>query len=288
MNSSPRSVLVTGCSTGIGRATALLLSERGYRVFAGVRSPEQMAELSAIGSPLLTPLTLKVTSESDIASAQQLIQESCPEGLYGLVNNAGVGLPSAVELSSANDLRELLEINTIAPLRLIQTFLPMLRMTKGRVVNMSSMNGYVSIPSVGAYSASKFALEALSDALRVELRPWQISVSIIRPGQVRTPIFAKAGAEIVVRKEDIPHELRNGYEEFYDRAAKYSERGVDAPTRPENVARVVLKALEARWPRPYYQVGLDAHRMNVLKRVVPTRVLDRLLARAMGLMERVD
>ncbi|MDZ4659143.1 MAG: SDR family oxidoreductase [Bythopirellula sp.] len=287
MQNSIRTVLVTGCSTGIGRATVELLAARGFQVVAAVRDARHFAELQSLHKNI-KPLLLDVTSEADVARAVNELRAVAPQGLYGLVNNAGVGLPSAVELTTPDELRQLFEVNTIAPLRLIQAFLPMLRQTRGRIVNVTSMNGALALPMVGAYSASKFALEALSDTLRVELRPWRISVSTVRPGQVRTAIFDKAGAALVTRVPAIPPELRAVYEPMYGQGAYFNERGVNSPTRPEAVSKAILRALTARWPRAHYHVGIDAHVMNFAKRYFPTRLLDRVLARVMGTLRRLD
>lgn len=287
MENVPRTVLVTGCSTGIGRATAELLADKGFQVFAGLRSQSIATELAARHSNI-TPVLLDVTSEDDVASAVEGINRAAPHGLYGLVNNAGVGLPSAVELTTPDELRQLLEINTVAPLRVIQACLPLLRKTKGRIVNVSSMNGTMALPMVGAYSASKFALEALSDTLRVELRPWQISVSLVRPGQVRTMIFEKARAALTERLSAIPPELRPGYEKMYERASQFNERGAVSRTLPAAVARAIGHALSARRPRTHYHVGLDAHGVRIAKWHVPTRIVDRALARVMQMLHPLD
>lgn len=285
MNTSRRTVFVTGCSSGIGRATALLLAEKGFRVFAGLRSEQQAAELASAAQGKLTTLLIDVTRGEDIARAVATIHPACPNGLYALVNNAGVALAAATELTTADELRNLFEVNTIAPLRMIQNCLPLLRQTHGRIVNVSSMNGTQALPMVGAYSASKFALEALTNTLRVELRPWRISLSLIRPGQVRTPIFTKARAQIDERRAKLPTELLSTYEEFYTRSAKFNDRGAKSRTSPEDVAQVVLRALNSRWPKVHYHVGLDAHGMNLLRFVHP-KLVDRVLSRIMGMHKK--
>lgn len=287
MDQTCKTVLVTGCSSGIGRATAVLLAKSGYRVLAGVRSPEQGEQIYCPELPSLEPLLLDVTNDDDVAHAISFIKETSPDGLYGLVNNAGVGLPSAVELSTPEEVRELLEVNTIAPLRIIQDCLPLLRRAQGRVINMSSMNGTMALPMVGAYSASKFALEALSDTLRVELRPWRIPVTIIRPGQVRTSIFVKARDSLDERCQSIPVELKNGYDVMYERAGQFNDRGAKSSTSPEKVAAVVLRALQAKWPRTHYVVGMDALGMQLAKSLVPQRLLDRALARTMKMLKPI-
>lgn len=285
MRENLRTVLVTGCSSGIGRAVAIKLTEKGYRVLATVRNDADAQSLRELGLPQLHAMLLDVTDDGSVARAVDQVQELSPQGLYALVNNAGAGLPAAVELSTIDEVRHLLEVNTLGPLRMIQSFLPLLRAGGGRIINMSSMNGTLALPMVGAYSASKFALEALSDTLRVELRPWQIPVVIVRPGQVRTSIFAKARKLLNTRIRQIPMELRNGYEVMYQRAGQFNDRGAESSTTSEMVAITVQKALEARWPRTHYLVGYDALGMQLAKLVLIPRLFDRFLARAIGALK---
>ena len=288
MASPARTVLITGCSSGIGRATAQLLAESDFRVLAGVRKESDGNELSASVSKNVEPIVLDVTSADAVDRATKHVEATSPNGLFALINNAGMGLPSAVELTTPDELRTLLEVNTIGPLQLIQNCLPLLRRGGGRIINISSLNGRMALPMVGAYSASKFALEALSDTLRVELRPWRIPVSIVRPGQVRTPIFDKAREAIIKRQREIPPELKPGYDELYARTAEFNERGAKSRTSPEDVAAVVLRALTATNPKPHYHVGIDAHLMRRLNAYLPQRLIDRLLARVMGVLKPLE
>lgn len=287
MSEDVRTVLITGCSSGIGLATARTLAESGFRVLATVRNEDQVDSLRDPALPLLEPVLMDVTSEDDVLRTVEYIKQTCPQGLYALVNNAGAGLPAAVELSSIDEVRGLFEVNTLGPLRMIQRCLPALRLGGGRILNISSMNGTIALPMVGAYSATKYALEALSDTLRVELRPWRIPVVIIRPGQIRTSIFAKARESLNARRQGIPAELRNGYDVMYARAGKFNERGAKSRTAPEDVAKVVLKALEAKRPRTHYWVGFDALGMQLAKAGTPRRLLDRILARVIGALKPV-
>ena len=288
MTHPQQTVLITGCSSGIGKASARLLAEQGFRVLAGVRCPKHAEEISDPALLNLEPVLLDVTSDDNVTQLVESLTDSCPQGLYAVINNAGVGLPSAVELSKLDEVRNLFEVNTIAPLRIIQNCLPLLREAGGRVINISSMNGTMALPMVGAYSASKFALEALSDTLRVELRPWRIPVSIIRPGQVRTSIFDKARDALDERRSEIPEQLKDGYEVMYMRAAKFNERGANSHTSPEKVAAVVLQALTAKRPKARYHVGIDAHGMKLANAVMPQPVIDRALARVMSVLKPVD
>lgn len=286
MQNSGRTVLITGCSTGIGRASALMLAERGFTVYGGVRNEQHAAELATVHAAI-TPLLLDVTNEQHVTSAVEVLAAASPQGLWGLVNNAGVGLPAAVEFTSREDLLRLFEVNTIAPLRLMQACLPLLRLARGRIVNVTSMNGVIALPMVGGYSASKFALEALSDTLRIELRPWGVSVSTVRPGQIRTPIFDKAGAALTDRTAAILPDLLVGYEKMYARGSFFNERGVKSPTPPEAVAKAILHALTARAPRPHYHVGIDAQVLKFARGWLPTRLRDRIIARVMGTFKRL-
>ena len=282
MNTPRRTVLVTGASSGIGLATAELLAERGFHVLAGIRSELGREAVETRRLENLHAVQLDVTCGEDVGSLVERIDQICPEGLYALVNNAGVGPPSAVELTDLDEFRQTLEVNTIAPLRMMQACLPALRRGRGRIVCMSSMNGLVSLPMVGAYSASKFALEALCDALRIELRPWKIPVIVIRPGQVSTAIFEKARIALAARSQAIPQETLAGYSRLYARAAKFNERGAGTGARPQAVARAVLKSLQARRPRPSYIVGFDAWGLAALKTILPTKWLDVLIGSASG------
>lgn len=279
-----RVILVTGCSTGIGKSIVERLVNDGFHIYAGLRCEPSASEWA--GHESVTPVRLDVTSDEQVDKAVQKIQQESGE-LFALVNNAGLAAPAATELTTLEELRSLLEVNTVGVLRLIQACLPLLRESGGRIVNISSMNGVVALPMVGAYSASKFAMEALSDTLRVELRPWGIPISVIRPGQIRTAIFDKAGAALAQRSAEIPEHLQPGYARFYEKCAKYNQRGAKTGGTPESVAAVVSKALNARWPKPHYYVGFEAWGLAALKWVLPKRLISRMLARATGLMKKV-
>jgi NAD(P)-dependent dehydrogenase (short-subunit alcohol dehydrogenase family) len=287
-----RTVLVTGCSSGIGQAIACLLAEEGFHVLAGVRSEEHAAALVDLKCSQIEPVQLDVTQAGQIDRVlAQVKSQHGKEGLYGLVNNAGLGLPAALELTTHDEIHRLFEVNTLGPLQLIQCCLPHLRRGSqlghgaGRIVNISSVNGFVALPSVGAYSASKFALEAISDTLRVELRPWGITVSLIQPGQTNTAIFAKSRLELAQRTQQIPPHLQAGYGPLYVRASRFNERGARSSTSPEKVAQAVLRAFQARRPKARYKVGYDAHGLALMRAILPQRLIDRLFARASGVLK---
>lgn len=266
-----RSVVITGASSGIGEACALRLAARGWRVFGGVRRPEDGERLRAAG---VVPLELDVTDADQIAVAAAAVGAE----LHGLVDNAGVALSSPLELVPLDELRLQLEVNLVGQVAVTQGFLPALRTSRGRIVIMGSIAGRSALPFLGPYAASKFALEAIADSLRVELRPWRIGVSIVEPGTIRTPIWAKGAARAEALRAQFPasaDELYGGtIAHFREVAVKRGLRGV----APDEVAKAVEHALSADRPRARYLVGRDARLRARLQRL-PTRVRDRVLAR---------
>jgi NAD(P)-dependent dehydrogenase (short-subunit alcohol dehydrogenase family) len=278
-----RSVLITGASTGIGRASALRLDAAGWRVFAGVRKEEDAASLREAGSERLEPLMLDVTDMDQITAAAARIGDEIGEaGLDGLVNNAGVAMPSPLETLPIDDFKRQIDINLTGQVAVTQALLPHIRMAHGRIVFISSIGGRIAFPLTGAYHAAKFGIEAVGDVFRRELHRWGISVSIVEPGSIATPIWErgeKVADEIGARSP--------AREELYGKTiARYrklirgtAERGIPA----EKVAAVIEHALTASRPRTRYLVGRDAKVQARLKYVIPTRVFDRILGRVMGL-----
>jgi NAD(P)-dependent dehydrogenase (short-subunit alcohol dehydrogenase family) len=283
-NSDRGAVLVTGASTGIGRACALELDSRGFRVFAGVRKEEDGERLRKASSERLTPVRIDVADADSIeTAAAQMGEEVGGRGLKGLVNNAGITVAGPLEFIPLDEVRKQLEVNFIGQLAVTQAFLPLLRQGGGRIVNMGSIGGRAPAPFVGPYSASKFAMEGLTDTLRQELRPWGIPVSIIEPGAIATPIWEKGSAAAGELAEKLPpqaHELYGGAIDAMQAATvKMSEAGIP----PERVAKVVARALTATRPKPRYLVGRDARMQLTLSRLLPARVFDALVARILRL-----
>lgn len=277
-----RAALVTGASTGIGRATVLRLDAAGWRVFAGVRREADAESLRQEGSARLTPVLLDVTEADQIAAAAELIgAERGDAGLDGLVNNAGVSLPSPLETMPIEDFRRQIEVNLSSQVALTQAMLPALRRVPGRIVFISSIGGLIAFPMTGAYHAAKFGIEAVGDAFRRELRQAGISVSIVEPGSIATDIWDRgesAGDEIAARSPRA-EELYGESVETYRRAVKgVSGRGIS----PDRVAKAIEHALSARRPRTRYLVGIDAKTQARLRHLIPTRVFDRVIARATG------
>lgn len=283
-NQGPRgAVVVTGSSTGIGRASVLHLDRLGFTVFAGVRRPGDGEELRAAASERLEPLIIDVTEPDLIAAAAERVEADSPGGLAGLVNNAGVAVPGPVELIPIDEFRHQIEINLVGQVAVTQAFLPALRKGRGRVVFLSSIGGLFANPYMAPYHASKFGIEAVGDSLRQELRPFGVEVSIVEPGSVATPIWEKGRGTVDALRGRLTPEEATLYGEVVERMAAVvtgvGERGV----APEKVAAVIGDALTANRPRTRYLVGADAKAMALFRRIVPDRVRDRLVARRLGL-----
>lgn len=278
-----RSVVVTGASSGIGRACAMRLARSGLRVFAGVRRRTDGDSLRAEAPDGVEPLLLDVTDAASIAAAREVVSDATHGRLLGLVNNAGIAVGGPVETVPLDDLRRQFEVNVIGQVAVTQAFLPMLRAARGRVVFMSSIGGRVAVAFISPYDASKHAIEAIGDALRQELKPLGVHVALIEPGSVATPIWDKGLAEIErARSRLTPETLRlygHAVERFEAIARHFAEHGDDV----QPVAEAVEHALTARRPRTRYVVGNGARVQAALRRLAPDRVMDRVLARATGL-----
>ncbi|HVQ58189.1 MAG TPA: SDR family NAD(P)-dependent oxidoreductase [Solirubrobacterales bacterium] len=277
-----RAVLVTGASTGIGRATALRLDAAGWRVFAGVRKAEDAESLRGEASERLQPIFIDVTDAGQIAAAAERIEAEAGEGLAGLVNNAGLAVPSPLETIPIEDFRHQVEVNLTGQVAVTQALLPSLRKGSGRIVFISSIGGRIAFPMTGAYHAAKFGVEAVGDVFRQELRSWDIPVSIVEPGSIDTPIWERGertADEIGGRSPQREALYGRAIERYREVVRQTAERGIP----PEKVARVIEHALSAKRPRTRYLVGLDAKAQARLKPLIPTRVFDRIVARAMGL-----
>nr|WP_243455078.1 SDR family oxidoreductase [Meiothermus sp. CFH 77666] len=269
--------MITGASTGIGEACALWLQDRGYRVFAGVRKNTDAEALQQKSKGHLTPVLLDVADEASIRKAVQFVLTQTPK-LEGLVNNAGIAVAGPLEFVPLQELRRVLEVNVVGQVAVTQAFLPLLREARGRIVLMSSISGRVAAPLMGPYAASKFALEAIGDALRRELAPWGIEVSIIEPGNIQTPIWRKGIAWGEALKEQLSPDATQLYGGAIDGILRYI-RGQDGRgLHPNEVAKVVEQALVSARPKTRYVVGRDARVGALLARMLPDRWVDRFIA----------
>ena len=275
-------VLVTGTSTGIGAATVRHLVENGFHVFAGVRHAGDGTELGAHADQV-TPIVLDVTEASDIRAAVDIVAHAVGErGLAGLVNNAGIAKPAPLEFQPLADFREQLEVNLFGPVSLAQGFLPLIRRGGGRIVNVGSVGGMLVLPLNGSYSASKFGIRAISDALRLELRQWNIHVSLIEVAPVETAIFGKTFAELDALEETLGADAYRLYGEQITAIRRATEAAAADADPPRVVAEAVGHALTSRKPKARYLVGHGGRQIAVAA-ALPDRERDLALAHELGL-----
>ncbi len=277
--------LITGASTGIGQATALRLAKAGWTVFAGVRNDEAGARLAGEApAGRVLPLILDVTDFQQIKEAAGRVAElgdgPAPGRLDALVNNAGVGYGGPLELIHPDDLRKQFDVNVLGQVAVTQALLPALRAAHGRIVFLSSVGGRVAMAFTAPYGASKHAIEAFGDALRVELSTSGVQVALIEPGSVATPIWDKARQ--TSDELTVPPELQQQYGHVpaaMDKALQdTAKRGVP----PDQVAQTIERALAARRMKARYVVGTDARAMIAAKRLLPDHLFDRLAKKALG------
>lgn len=276
-------VVITGASSGIGRTCALDLAGRGFRVFAGVRKEDDARALLRDAPARLTPVLVDVTDPAAIARLHKTVDDALGDDpLVGVVNNAGVSGGGPLETLSIDELRHVFEVNTFAPIAVTQPFIPRLRASRGRVVNITSIGGRIAQPFLGPYSGSKYALEALTTILRRELVPWGIHVAAIEPGTVKTRIWEKGASQVeAIRTRGDAEELRL-YGRNLDRMEKFVKLAERTGAKPERVARAVHHALTSPRPKAQYLVGVDARVQLAIDRLMPTRLFDRLMSRVAG------
>src|SRR4051794_37034713 len=272
-------VLVTGASRGIGRETALRLARAGWEVHAGIRRPEDGEALKRDApAGRVHPVMLDVTDAAQVAA----LAGALPARLDGVVNNAGVVVPGPVEALDPAELRRQLDINVVGQVAVTQAVLPRIREARGRIVLMSSVSGRVSTPLLGAYAASKFAIEALGDALRLEVAPWGIHVALVEPGAIDTDIWRSALDQAEETEKALSADHRQLYRAHIDGLRKAIPRVQKQTTSPEKVAAAVEKALTEEKPRARYMVGPDAWVQLMVQRALPPRARDGLFARIVG------
>jgi NAD(P)-dependent dehydrogenase (short-subunit alcohol dehydrogenase family) len=272
--------VVTGASSGIGEACVLRLAGAGHRVIAGVRRAEDGEQLAA-QSDSIVPVLLDITNQTHIDALVNRLDELGIAGLDGLVNNAGVARGGPLEFLPLDDWREQFDVNVLGQIAVTKALIAALRPNHGRVVFVGSIAGRVAMPLLGPYCASKHAIEAVAEALREELRPWGMAVSVIEPGAVRTPIWAKGRTVADELRARLPGEAEELYRDAIERLRQAMDTQERTGVQPDIVAGVVEEALTTRWPRYRYLVGLDALATGSVKRLLPDRVM-AFLARSLG------
>jgi NAD(P)-dependent dehydrogenase (short-subunit alcohol dehydrogenase family) len=277
MTKRENSVLVTGASTGIGHATAHVLAREGFVVFAGVRNEADFEQVRRLHENV-RPIYLDVQKPNDIADAMRTIEASAV-ALHAVVNNAGIAVAGPLECLPLEDLRRQFDVNVFGAIAVTQAALPLLRSGNGRVVFMSSVSGQLATPFLGPYAASKFAIEALADSFRMELAPFGIPVSVVQPGNVKTPIWKKGRDEKDATLARMPAIARKYYGAAFDGLVSITSRIERTGMEPDVVARVVLEALTASRPRARYAVGNPPAWQRRMAALLPERIRDRLIMR---------
>jgi NAD(P)-dependent dehydrogenase (short-subunit alcohol dehydrogenase family) len=279
---TPPTVVVTGAAKGIGAAMVRRLVADGFRVVAGVRRTEDAEALREQLGDHVLPVRLDITDPDAVAAAGELVGgEVGDRGLAGLVNNAGIAVAAPLEFLPPAELRRQLEVNVVGQHAVTQALLPLLRRSRGRIVNLGSIGDRIVAPMTGPYHVSKFALRAWNDTLRLELSPWGIQVVLVEPGAVATPIWETS----IAAAERLQQTLPAAVEELYGRgiaaartsALRSAARGMPA----DHVAAVVVRALTVRRPRARYLVGIDARITAIVARL-PDQLRDRLVLSQSG------
>ncbi|MGQ0813653.1 MAG: SDR family oxidoreductase [Gemmatimonadota bacterium] len=281
MSQATSAIVITGAAKGIGRACVQRLAA-SFRVYAGVRRTGDEEALRTLADPNVVPVRIDVSDSATIAAAAAFIRLDLGAArLTGLVNNAGIAIAGPLEFLPLDELRRQFEINVIGQVAMMQAMLPLLRESRGRIVNIGSIAGKSALPLTGPYSASKFALEAITDSLRVELLSSGVDVIIVEPGMIATPIWQTAIAAADGLRETLPPQAFEYYGTLMERVRAHAQAGDTRGLPADVVARVVEQALTARKPKTRYMIGRDAKLRALLQRL-PDRWRDRLIARRLS------
>jgi NAD(P)-dependent dehydrogenase (short-subunit alcohol dehydrogenase family) len=282
MSPDGRAVVVTGASTGIGRACALRFDRDGWTVFAGVRKPEDGESVKAEASERLEPVILDVTDQATIDAAAARVREATGGRLAGLVNNAGITVQGPVEALPLDDYRRQLEVNVIGQIAVTQALLEMIRAARGRVCFISSIGGRGGLPYLSPYNASKAAIGAVADSLRQEMKQFGVEVSYVEPGAIATEIWDKGVVAGEALRESLGPEMNDLYGAKLERLRALAQKTGEGGLPPDAVAKVVDHALTASRPKARYVVGGEAKATAALRTYLPKRVFDRIVERRIG------
>lgn len=272
------SILVTGAARGIGRSMTEYLAARDWDVIAGVRTQQDADAVTAANPQRISAVILDVTNDTHLGA----LAAALPDRLDAVVNNAGVAISGLMEAVSTADWRKQLDVNVIGQLAVTRAVLPRIRESRGRIVFISSVNGQLSMPMLGAYCASKFALEAAADAMRMELRTWGIRVVVVEPAQTDTDMWRTADAMVEEAEAALTPQLRTLYARHIAGMKKMVPMAQRMTVAPDKVAAVVETALTARRPRARYVVGAGPKIQAALVPRLPAAVRDRVLRKVTG------
>ncbi len=276
------SVLVTGASRGIGKAIVEHLAATGWDVIAGVRSHVDGAAVTQLNPQRISSVILDVTNADHLAA----LPAALPQRLDAVVNNAGIVVAGPIETLNAEDWRKQLDVNVIGQFEVTRTVLPNLRASRGRAIFISSVNGQLSSPLLGAYAASKFALEAAADALRIEVRPWRVRVAVVEPSQTDTDMWRTADDMVAELETSMSAEHRVLYDKHIAGMKRFIPISKKMAVPTSNVVAVVEEALTARRPRARYVVGLGSKLQTSIMTNIPAALRDRIIAGVAGVPRR--
>jgi NAD(P)-dependent dehydrogenase (short-subunit alcohol dehydrogenase family) len=271
-------IFITGTSSGIGEACAIGLDQRGYQVFAGVRRQEDGETLRQRASKRLMPVMVDIADREQVAAAAETVGQVLGEiPLVGLINNAGISVGGPLEFVPIDRLRRQLEINVVSQVSVTQMFLPLLRKSQGRIINMGSIAGFFASPMLGPYCASKYAMEAISDVMRRELKPWKIKVSLLEPGIIATKIWGKARNRAEQASKDSPEGLMRLYQPLIEKIMEVVAESEAKAQSPDVVTEAVVHALTSARPKTRYRMGPRSSAEKVIS-WLPDTIQDRLVA----------
>lgn len=279
-----KSVLISGASSGIGMVLSLELGRQGYKVYAGVRNPKDADALRSQAAGQITPVILDVTLPETIATTCRQVSDQTDGELFCLINNAGISISGAMEFMPLQDFRQQLEVNLVGQLALTQACMPLLRKGSGRIIFVSSVEGRLVTPFNGPYGISKAALIAMADALRLELAPWKIPISVLIVGSVQTPIWEKSSQTAVEILHRMPTDAWTLYGKAQKRAGIFYSKTGRSGMPAEKMVKFTKHLLEERHPKEYVLVGRDALTIELLTKLVPVRLRDWLVRWQMGLL----
>lgn len=257
-----KAVVITGTSSGIGKACALYLDEMGYKVYAGVRKQVDGDNLKKESSGRLTPVILDVCNAESISTAVSIIKKETGGNVFGLINNAGIGQGGPLEITPLSEIRKVMEINVIGLMAVTQAFLPMLRKSKGRIINIGSSTSIIAFPGASVYAASKFAVRALTDSLRVELKLFDMYAVLVVPGHVETVMWNKEEKYKDTLHKTIDSEIAQEYAPLIKFGDKLTAEMARIPAN--EVAKVIATSLTTKKPKPYYYVGKDSKGISLV------------------------
>ena len=275
-------MLVTGASTGIGWATSLALVEKGWRVFSAVRKEADAKKLTEASSGKITPVIMDIVDYESVKRGAREIEKALGgAGLDALFNNAGISVQGPLEIIPIELFEQQIRVNVFGHVFVTQTFLPLLRKAQGRIVFTSSESGRMTLPLMAPYSASKFALEAVASALRIELRPWKIRVSSVELQTIKTPMWEKIDTSTEKLIASLPQQARDLYQNELKTLSVFPKWQAEMGISMKKAVRVIIRALSARSPKARYLVGYEARLLVYSHAITPTWMMDWFASKIM-------